>query len=314
MTEDAERSLKAYSYIHAQLIIRRIYREFGIELGRSTPGRMVADEYGGEIAGEALGALFAFVDEITAVLQFLSWGLLPRITEPQADEDIFYRICAKAVANLASIRSLCQLGFDGNARIQLRLHYETMVLWARLRIDLSAREAFRAAVTPEAANKFWHTHVKRRKSEDVVTVFSAAHGGWIGAAEAAPRRIGTLLGVSSHPSHLEMIFNAREDLESPRKEHIVVRGPTPSSHFTLGSAIWASTLPFHIPPAPLMEIEPMPGWRPPEAEVLQSASWDADYYKRLQEVILALFTVSQPVLDALKETNGGDAQTHRSPP
>lgn len=264
---------------------------------------MVASEYGNDVSEDPLGAIYAFVDELTALLRFLSLGLVSTLAEPGTDSDVFYRVCVKAMSNLASIRTLCVLGFDGNARIQLRLHYETMVLWARLRIDPPARKAFRAAVTPEGANAFWRAYIRGRKSEAALTRFCAADGGWLGADGPFAERVAALLGVSSHPSNVEMRFNAEDDWNGGRQDHLVVRGTSPSSHFTLGAALWATVLPFHIPPIGFQEIQPEPGWIPPEAVVLRSATWDAVYYERLQELVLAIFVVAETFLEAL---NGHD--------
>lgn len=285
-------------YDRAMAFIRRLYERQGIELGPSTPGDMVSAEAGRDISNAELAPLFVFVDELTALLRLLSLGLITTAPNSKADSALFYRVCVKAMSNLASIRSLCALGFDGNARIQLRLHYETMVLWSRLRIDADARRAFHDAVTPKAANHFWHTHLRDRKSEKALIAFSSESGGWIGAEEPFAGRTATLLGVSSHPSHLEMRFNAEEDWNGPG-DHIVVRGPVASSHFTLGTAIWASVFPFFIPPLGFMQVETPTGWIPPEAAVFKAPSWDADYYERLQKMILGLFLFSQPILGNL---------------
>ncbi len=176
--------------------IRRFYDRQRIELGQSTPGYMVAAEADRDISNAELAPLFAFVDELTALFRFLSLGLIAAVPNPTADSILFYRVCVKAMSNLASIRSLCALGFDGNARIQLRLHYETMVLWSRLRIDTDARRVFHDAVTPKAANHFWHTHLRDRKSEKALVAFASESGGWIGAEEPFAARTATLLGVS----------------------------------------------------------------------------------------------------------------------
>jgi len=297
-----------YGYLHACSFLRKVYGIFGIEPGRLTPGMMVASEYGDDLVSEPLGALFAIVDEVTALYRYLSFGWISTLGDPNSDSDVFYRICVKTMSNLASIRALCALGFDGNARIQLRLHYETMILWSRLRIDPDARRAFRGTLSPDTANAFWHRYLKGGKSEKALVAFSRAGGGdWIGSNEPVSTRVAELIGVSSHPSHLEMTFNAQEDWTNGDREHLVVRGPTPSSHFTLGNAIRFSAYPLHIPPEPLHRIQPPADWRPPEAEALKSPTWGSEYYEALQEIILAIFVGSQPFLEGLTGSEGQDS-------
>lgn len=305
---NVEPQVKLHAVGHLRRTLPSIYDLAGLRLpSKCTPGQALAAEYGRSIESEPLGALFGIVDEITALYRFLGTGFLIGSAKGKRDADIWSLHCAKAVANLASIRSLCSLGFDGNARIQLRLHYETMVLWSRLRVDSTATRDFRAANTPEKANHFWQQYLARQKSEKYIRATIPDGSVWMGFAEEFVERTQSIFGISSHPSRLEMGFNLQEEWRgATAHDSYVIRRVPPSSHFTLGTAIWISTFPLVVGKSGLIEVFQPPDWVPPEVELISAKDPAEDYYAILQKAVSALFMFAQPFVGGLRALTAKD--------
>jgi hypothetical protein len=151
----------------AEFLIRKAYEHCGFELASGhTPGAMVRREYvGHNLSGNPYGALFHIIDEMTALVRFLSVGFMVAAPEDSEGAGFFWKMSAKAVSNLATIRVLSFLGLDGNARMVLRHHYETMLLWSRGRVDDAARIDFTRVSDPSESNEYWHKYLARSKSE-----------------------------------------------------------------------------------------------------------------------------------------------------
>jgi hypothetical protein len=301
MSDDPAAVPELHSLGHVRRALPKIYgiAKFDLPAGL-TPGEVVGAEYGQDLTGQRLGALFALVDEMTALLRFLSVGLIVTSVDGEADAGIYYRLCVKAIANLASLRALCLLGFDGNARIQLRLHYETMVLWSRLRVDPEARAAFGAAASVEASNHFWHQYLAHRKSEKFIKAWVKQEGGlWLGASELFADRVPPILGISSHPSNLEMSLNAQEDWKAVKADKYVAREVSDASHFTLGSAIWICAFPFIVGTQTVHELKLPSKWTPPESNLIACTNAGSDYYAEIQRMVGFLFLFAQPFIGGL---------------
>lgn len=295
---------KLRSINQARFVIRGFYEQCGfVFTGEGMPGDVVRSEFGQELTDNPLGALFTFVDEATAIIRFLSVGFLVGVPTDPDGAGFYYKMAAKTVATLGAIRTLSFLGFDGNARMQLRHHYETMLLWSRARLDDEARLRFSQAQTPEEANLYWNTYLAREKSEKFIRAILGEDAAlWVGFIPDVQERIRKIMSLSSHPSNLELNENLKEDFRSIiDHDRIVVRGTMKSSHFTLGTAIMFSTLPFSIPKINDHEVNTVSGWKPPEAHIIMHKGGTGEHYLALQRMMLGLFLGCQPFLTGLRD-------------
>jgi hypothetical protein len=300
----------------ARFVIRGLYERSGFVLaGEDMPGDMVRSEYGQDLADNPLSALFTFVDELTAVVRFLSVGFIVGMPADPDGAGFYYKLAAKTVATLGAIRALSVLGLDGNARMQLRHHYETMLLWSRARLDDDARLRFSRVQTSEEANIYWNTHLAREKSEKFIRGALGEDAAlWIGFSPQVQERTRDVMSLSSHPSNLELIMNQTQDFRALMDHDcMVVRGTTPASHFTLGTALTLSALPFGMPKIGPQKVRTGPGWTPPEAHVITHNDGTDEYYLALQRMILGLFLGCQPFLAGIKPNEEDEVGSHLKP-
>jgi len=301
---------KLRSVNQARFVIRRFYEVGGFVIaGEEMPGDLVKAEYGQDLTDNPLGALFTFVDELTAIMRFLSIGFIVRTPSDPEGAGFYYKLAAKTVTTLGAIRTLSFTGFDGNARMQLRHHYETMLLWSRARLDDTARLNFSRVKTPEEANAYWNTHLAREKSERFIRRALGADAAlWTGFSPQVQDRTREVMSLSSHPSNLDLVMNQVDDFRVLSDlDRLVVRGTTRASHFTLGTALTLSTLPFGMPKLGPQEVQTGPSWTPPEAHIIKHKDGTDEYYRALQRLITALFVGAQPFLKGLRPNEVDDA-------
>ena len=233
------------TYSDATKRLRLIYETLGFEINGEIPGESLSLEFGKPVANEDLGALYAFIDESILLIRYMSYFYMSAIAVGNRNAVIYYRLAVSAVSTLASIRILCGLGYDVNARTQLRLLYETMMLWSRFLFDEEARQEFEKSITPDLSNIFWHKFVSRDKCERYIKKEVLSRDLlWLGNSnrqffEDAKKK----LSVSSHPSLLSVMFDASHDLEN-MNESLTKRSTANSSHFTLTAATIFAGLPF----------------------------------------------------------------------
>lgn len=304
---------KLRSAKQARLVIRSFYEHAGfVFAGEEMPGDMVRAEYGQDITDNPLSALFIFVDELTAIVRFLSLGFIVSMPADPDGAGFYYKLAARTVATLGAIRILSFLGLDGSARMQLRHHYETMLLWSRARLDDEARLNFSRVRTPEEANTYWNTHLAREKSEKFIRAALGDDAAlWIGFSPRVQERTRDVMSLCSHPSNLELMVNQTEDWRALMdRDRMVVRGMTSASHFSLGTALTLATLPFGLPKIGPQEVPTAPGWIPPAGHVITHKDGTDEYYLALQRMVGALFLGSQPFLSGLSSNEAQDGGSH----
>jgi len=140
---------------HAQNTIKLIYEKAGFLIPSGTPGASVTEEFPGEVADDELRSLYVFIDEFIALFRYAGFYFMSAIPEGGARAATFYRLSARQARNLASIRLLCSSGLDTNARMLLRLLYETSLLWSRFLIDENCRVEFEGCGDANSSNDFW---------------------------------------------------------------------------------------------------------------------------------------------------------------
>ena len=214
---------------------------------QQTPGQEICKEFKIEINQNPLGSLYAFVDELIFVLRYIGYYFLSAMAVKNPRAVTFYRLSIQMLSTLASIRALCGLGLDSNARMQLRLLYETTILWCRFIFDEEARQAFEACDSPAVTNSFWHRYVSKQKSEKYIkNKTSELSLNWLGdyddgryLADAQMR-----MGLAAHPSLLGVSYDTMQSIQSPSTSSFGSGSTSGASSFTLSSAIFVTTMPF----------------------------------------------------------------------
>ncbi len=238
------------SYKHACNTIRLLYGKVGFELPVSTLGEAVASEFNKDISNTPLAALYAFVDEQIALLRLVSFYFISAALDKENKGLIFYRLAIKQIKTLSSIRLLCTYGLDVNARMQLRLLYETSIVWARLRVDKQALDEFSLASTPELTNSFWHKYIAKSKTEKFLDAkFSESGHFWLGGSNVMIEELKKKISSVSHPSFLAAFFDTLYDWAN-KENSVALTEPSQSSHFTLSYATLVVSIPFSIKPEP----------------------------------------------------------------
>lgn len=286
---------KLESTSQADFLIRKLYESVGFTLVTPlTPGDIVQREYGNKIPDPPAGPWLRFLDELIAVMRFISMGFLVQMSSDPDGAGFYYKLSARTIANLASIRALSLMGLDSNARMILRHHYETMILWSRARIDEEMRLEFSRVKTPEQSNHFWNKYISRSKSEKFIKNFLKPGESWIGLHPNISGRINEIMSISAHPSNIEMRLGLKSDFDIVTSDKIATREISEFVKFTLSTAVNLTVLPFCLPPEPFHVMNIKGGWNPPERVWINHAGTLEDHYTALQQFICGSFLFSQP--------------------
>lgn len=282
------------SHQHAVNSIRLIYEHQGFQLVDSVPGSHVEKELGVDTRDTPLAALYAFVDEYVVLLRCQSIYFLSSDHKNNPSAMIFYRLSIRQLRTLTSIRVLCSYGLDANARLQLRLFYETAQLWVRFRIDQDILIDYTACTTPEAANKFWHRYLSKDKTERYLRQQMKEGGlSWIGGMEDQINDLKQKLSLVAHPTLIADYHETLADWNG-QPEASVITKPLNSSYFTLSKAIFVTAMPFSIFPEPPYNLGSISlrkgdaGWNPIPHP---TESWE-DYNQRLRNMFPSLFLMA----------------------
>ncbi|WP_156933000.1 hypothetical protein [Desulfonatronum lacustre] len=279
------------SHQHAKNSIRLIYQNRGFQLSDAVPGNHVQNELGVDIRNAPYAALYAFVDEYIVLLRCQSVYFLSADHKIFPSAMTFYRLSIRLLRTLTSIRVLCGYGLDANARLQLRLLYETAQLWVRFRIDHDILGDYTACTTPETANEFWHKYLSKEKTERYLKK-QLQEGGfsWIGGMEDQIKDLKQKLSLVAHPTFIADYHETLSDWNGDPETSVIIE-PLKSSYFTLSKAIFITTMPFSIFPDPPYNLGSMSlrqqdaGWNPIPHP---TESWE-DYNHQLRNMFPSLF-------------------------
>lgn len=231
---------------HAQNAIRLIYENAGFQVPSGTPGASVTKEFSGEVSDDELAALYVFVDEYIALFRYVGFYFMSAIPRSGRAAATFYKLSVRQAGNLASIRLLCSSGLDMNARMLLRLLYETSLLWSRFLVDEVSRIDFEACLDAKSSNDFWHKYLAKGKTEKFMISMAAERGlVWLGNLDAVMEEMKAKNSLTAHPTNLASSFDGLADFKS---ENYAVNRPSTASHFTLSTALFAAVMPFALKP------------------------------------------------------------------
>jgi len=287
-----------YSAQHARNNIRLHWKDAGFELLPELLSESVAQELGSSPLDTELGALYVFIDEYLGLLRYFAYYFLSGVPSSGQTAMFFYRLAVKQIRNLSAIRVLCAAGLDGNARMQLRLLYETSLVWVRALVDSSFRADFQAATTPDEANSFWHRHLSRDKNEKWLKEhFATCNATWLGADDAIVREIKTKMSMSVHPTFFQALVDAREDWLEP-SNRLVLGAPSLASHFTLSMALYATAMPFSVIPEPdyglrSVDMGTRNSWHPMHSSNLPWDTYNAKLRAMVPRLLLAAVRFSE---------------------
>jgi hypothetical protein len=286
---------------HAVNSIKLIYQHGGFIIPAGTPGASVTREFGDVVGGTELAALYVFIDEYIALFRYSGYYFMSAIAHSGPRAATFYRLAARQARNLASIRLLCGAGLDTNARMVLRLLYETSLLWSRFIIDEVARKEFDLCADPQKSNAFWHKYLSKEKTEKYLAAQADARGlTWLGNLKEQMDDMKAKISLSAHPTFLTAYFDSRTDFEVD--EGFALGKPARSSHFTLTTALFAAVLPFAIKPEigyglDSVDLRSTPEqWPPVHAKQI---SWE-EYNQALRDLFPGLWLMACRFADGLR--------------
>jgi hypothetical protein len=295
------------SHQHAVNSIRLIYENQGFQLADTVPGNQVQNELGIDVRDTPISALYAFVDEYIILLRCQSIYFLSVVHENSPSAMTFYRLSIRQLRTLTSIRALCSYGLDANARLQLRLLYETAQLWARFRIDRDILGDYTACTTLESANKFWHKYLSKEKTERYLrNQVQEGRVSWIGGMEDQVNDLKQKLSLVAHPTFIADYHETLADWNG-HLETAVVTKPLKSSYFTLSKAIFVTAMPFTISPDPPYNLDSISlrkgdaGWDPIPHP---TESWE-EYNKQLRNMLPALFLMAIRFFEGFDKNENG---------
>jgi len=296
---------------HARNNIRLHWADAGFVPLPKLFSESVAEELGTAPLDTHLGALYVFVDECLGLLRYASYYFISGIPNSGQAAALHYRLAVRQLRNLSSIRVLCAAGLDGNARMQLRLLYETSLVWVRVLFDPVFRADFEAAVTPEEGNSFWHKHMSKEKNQKWLEANLPAQGvTWFGGDNDIVRAMKKRMSLSTHPTFWQAFVDAREDLNDPL-DRLALGSASMASHFTLPMALFAAAIPFALSPEPdyglsTVDLSADHPWSP---AYTSSSNWDV-YNSKLRLMIPRLLVASvrfTELLDPSKKPDPLDA-------
>lgn len=289
---------------HAQNAIKLIYENAGFLIPNGTPGVSVTKEFPGEVADDELASLYVFVDEFIALFRYASFYFMSAMPKAGSQAATFYRLSVRQARNLASIRLLCSSGLDMNARMLLRLLYETSLLWSRFLIDESSRIEFEACVDAKATNDFWHRYLAKGKTEKFIKSATAERGLiWLGNLDDALEEMKAKNSLTAHPTNLASYFDGIADF---RSENYAIERPSSASHFTLSMAIFAATIPFALKPDITYGFDSVDlraaevPWPPEHSKPL---TWE-QYNRSLRDLFPTLWLMALRFVEGLRERDG----------
>jgi hypothetical protein len=285
---------------HAQNAIKLIYESAGFQIPTGTPGTSVTKEFSGEVSDAELAALYVFVDEYIALFRYAGFYFMSAIPHSGSVAATFYKLSVRQARNLASIRLLCSSGLDMNARMLLRLLYETSLLWSRFLVDEVSRTEFEACVDAKSTNDYWHKYLAKGKTEKFMIAIAGERGlTWLGNLDAEMEEMKTKNSLTAHPTNLASSFDGLADFKS---EHYAIDRPSTASHFTLSTALFAAAMPFALKPDisyGLMSTDLRGFDAPWPPEHSQSLSWD-EYNLALRDLFPNLWMMALRFVEGLR--------------
>lgn len=285
---------------HAQSAVKLMYEDAGFLIPGGTPGGSVTREFPGAISDDELAALYVFVDEYIAIFRYVGFYFMSGIPHSGPTAATFYKLSVRQARNLASIRLLCSSGLDMNARMLLRLLYETSLLWSRFLVDDVCRTEFESCCDPITTNGFWHKYLAKGKTEKFMISVAAERGLiWLGSMDEEMAEMKTKNSFTAHPTNLASYFDGLEDFKN---EHYAINRATKASHFTLSTALFAAAMPFALKPDVPYRIEtidlrrPEVLWPPEHSE---SLSW-YEYNLALRDMLPSLWVMAIRFIEGLR--------------
>jgi hypothetical protein len=286
---------------HAINTIRLHWLEAGFDIGDEVLGKDVAAEFGQDVRTHRLGSLYAFLDEYLVLLRYVSYYFLFAVPASGQRAMLYNRLAIRQLRTAASIRALCSLGLDGNARLQLRLLYETSLLWVRVRLDPNVRQDFESSGTPEQANAFWHKYLSKEKNEKWLTGELA--GGkyfWLGAFDTAIAEMKSKISVATHPTWLQAYLDTLEDWELT--DGLILSQPSEASHFTLSFTLLVAAIPFSLKPDPPYALGSIDIWKDGQLHPKHRTAVDWEEYNRhLRDMFVRLYLASMRFTEELSK-------------
>lgn len=282
------------SYQHAVNSIRLIYEHQGFRLADGVPGDQVKNELGIDVRNAPFAALYAFVDEYIILLRCQSIYFLSVLRKNSRSAMTFYRLSIRQLRTLTAIRALCSYGLDANARLQLRLLYETAQLWVRFRIDPDILINYTDCTSPESANKFWHKYLSKEKTERYLrNQVREGKFSWLGGMEEQIDDLKQKLSLVAHPTFIADYHETLADWNGGLEAGVVTE-PLTSSYFTLSKAIFVTAMPFTISPDLPYNFDTISlrknhaGWNPIPHP---TESWE-EYNKKLRNMLPSIFLMA----------------------
>lgn len=285
---------------HAENAVKLIYQDAGFKVPSGTPGGSVTKEFPGEVGDDELAALYVFVDEYIALFRYVGFYFMSAIPKSSRAAATFYKLSVRQARNLASIRLLCSSGLDMNARMLLRLLYETSLLWSRFLVDETCRIDFEACVDANTTNEFWHKYLAKGKTEKFMLAVAAERNlAWVGSLDAEMEEMKTKNSLTAHPTNLALSFDSLADFKS---EHYAIDRPSTASHFTLSTALFAAVMPFALKPDipygfDLVDLRDTEQPWPPEHS--QALSWE-EYNLALRDMFPRLWLMALRFVQGLR--------------
>ncbi len=289
---------------HAQNAVKLIYENAGFLIPNGTPGASVTKEFPGEVADDELASLYVFIDEFIALFRYAGFYFMSAIPKAGSQATTFYRLSVRQARNLASIRLLCSSGLDMNARMLLRLLYETSLLWSRFLVDESCRIEFEGCFDAKSTNDFWHKYLAKGKTEKFMKAATAERGLiWLGNLDAEMEEMKAKNSLTAHPTNLASYFDGIADF---RSENYAIERPSSASHFTLSTALFAATMPFALKPDITYEFDSLDlravevPWPPEHSQPL---TWE-QYNQSLRDLFPSLWLMVLRFVEGLRERDG----------
>jgi hypothetical protein len=275
------------SYQHAINTIKLLYKHQGFKQNESTLSEKVYNEFNIDIKDAQLASLFAYIDEYIALLRILANFQLQSATQGLKPSGTYYKIIIRQIKHLTSIRLLCSHGLDTDARIILRLLFETGLTWTRFQLDDKFRQDYENVQTFKDSNAFWHTYLSKGKTETYIKEeLTKRQSVWIGSMEDQIDHMKEILSSISHPSNIADDFSYKTDLEN---ETFGVEKIPQQTHFTLHYSFLCTLMPLAIIPSPsepLLANEEFKFKYEPEHETINDP---LEYYQEIKKMFPALF-------------------------
>lgn len=288
-----------YSYQHVVNAIKLIYESRGFVRPNKALGEAVYDEFNIDIKESEIGGLFAFVDEFIILLRYISYFFTTAIDPENQDALTFYRLSIRQIKTLSSIRLLCSYGLDVNARMQLRLLYETSLVWTRSLLDEDFKLKYQKCKSEGDGNRFWHENLSKGKTEKVINnLLESNKMIWLGDINL--EHLNSILSETMHPTHLVDQIAAAEDLKN---DNFATSSISNGSHFTLSNALLCAATPFTLSPHPrynikLIDLRKKLSFPPTTKDIDVN-----DYFLKLNEMMSILLLYSFKCMNGLNGAN-----------